>query len=214
MATMTDPPPREPVHVAVAGLIGAGKSTFVRNVAPLLGFTAAVEAFEANPYLSRFYDNPTRWGFRNFLWFYGESVRVQAAARRYGPTLQERTVHEHFEVFGREFRSRCYITQEDFQLMRSLVEAVSTLLPPPNLLVFLDVDPNEAKRRVLARNRQIEGSLGNAYLNELHGRYLKFVEGWAYGPVLRLDTHRMDVRQPSGAQQAAREVLAALPTST
>jgi deoxyadenosine/deoxycytidine kinase len=198
-----------PFHVAVSGLIGAGKSTLVSGLAPLLGAEALPERADENPYLDRFYEDPARWAFRSFMYFFVQSLGDEASARRRDvAAIQERVMEEHLAVFARMFRERGYLDCSDLELLSRLVRTARSLIAPSDLLVHVDISPAEALRRIRDRGRPEEQAIELDYLKALSGRYEHFVRGWS-GPVLRLEAEEHDFRESSVLGELAAIVTSA-----
>jgi deoxyadenosine/deoxycytidine kinase len=202
---------RAPFHIAVSGLIGAGKSTLVSGLAPLLDAQPLLERFEANPYLADYYEQPHRWAFQSFMFFFEQSLTDAITARRdEASSLQERVIEEHVRVFGEEFRARGYLSASEFELIGRLAEATSGLLAPSDLLLHVDVEPAEALRRIRGRALAAERAIDLAYLQELNERYARFVESWSESPMLRLRAEDHDFRDAAQLRVLAARVEDAL----
>jgi deoxyadenosine/deoxycytidine kinase len=202
---------RPPFHIAVSGLIGAGKSTLVSGLAPLLGARPLLERFDRNPYLASFYEEPQRWAFQSFMFFFEQSLSDEVAARRDEVSaLQERVIEEHVRVFGDAFRSRGYLSGSESELIAGLAAAANSLLAPSDLLLHVDIDPAEALRRIRARALPVERTIDLDYLQSLSERYARFIEGWSESPVLRLRAEEHDFRDSRSLHVLAASVEEAL----
>lgn len=182
------------VHIAISGIIGAGKSTLVHGLADDLGLLPLEERFEENPYLRRFYENPPAWAFRNYVFFLQRTAAdyLQARASDAGG-VQERTLEEHLEIFGREFHARGYLDDEDLEMITDLTRTTARALQPPDGLVYIEIDPAEALSRIVARNSSAEEGIEIDYLKDLGNRYEGYLSNWER-PLIRLDGNRLDFR--------------------
>lgn len=200
--------------VGISGQIAAGKSTLTRGLAAHLGFRPVLENADNNPYLARYYREPTTFAFHNFMFFFEQSltgqVRGRAGARG---IVQERSLHEHLDVFAREFHARGFLSDDDIALFERLVGTALELVDPPALLVHLDVSPETAFQRLRKRGRVTEADLTLNYLEALRVRYDSFVAGWNASPLIRIETSEIDVRSAQGIAKVADMVLRWLPTS-
>ena len=204
----------KPVLIGVSGQIGAGKSTLVRELGSELGVRPLLERDRSNPYLERFYHDPERWAFHSFLFFFEQSLSDQLDARAHGPgVLQERLPQEHLEVFGRAFRANGFLSGDDMALLERVWALTSRLLRPPDLLIHLEVDPQEALVRVQDRASVGDDHLTRQYLKKLGRRYDRFVDEWRSSPVIRIDTQAVDVRSSDEIERIARDVVAILPSA-
>lgn len=193
-------------HIAVSGLIGAGKSTLVRGLSQELGFSPLEERFEENPYLGGFYREPSRWAFKSFVFFFQRTLDdyLQAEESSSG-SVQERVLEEHLLVFGEEFRERGYLKDEDLRLLRDLTRTSLKALKGPDLLIYLDIDPAEALSRIRHRANEVEGEIPLDYLESLHHRYENVLREWQ-GELVRLDAREWDFREAVEVTKLIRQI--------
>jgi deoxyadenosine/deoxycytidine kinase len=183
------------VHIAVSGIMGAGKSTLVHGLADDLGLLPLEERFEENPYLRRFYEDPPTWAFRNYVFFLQRTAADYLHARASDAGgVQERTLEEHLEIFGREFHARGYLNDEDLEMIIDLTRTTAGALQPPDGLVHIEIDPAEALSRIVARNSSAEEGIEIDYLKDLGDRYETYLSSWER-PLIRLDGNRLDFRK-------------------
>jgi len=185
----------------------------VENLAPLLGVRGLPEPDAANPYLERFYRDPERWALQNLLFFFERSVheQVEALEGQLG-VLQERLPQEHFDVFGREFHAQGFLADDDIAVADRLATLVADTLLPPDLVLYLDIDPQEAFSRIKTRGHVGDDSITLEYLCGLARRYEAFISSWHRCPVIRLNSTDFDVRAAEDVQAIADSVLTQLPT--
>lgn len=192
-------------HIAVSGLIGAGKSTLVRGLSWELGFAPLEERFKENPYLAGFYRQPSLWAFKSFIFFFQRTLEDYIRAQADGPgSVQERILEEHLLVFGEEFRARGYLEDKDLRVLRDLTRTSLKMVKGPDLLIYLDIDPTEALARVRHRAHQVEGEIPLDYLESLHSRYEQMLAKWN-GDLLRLDAREWDFRDATEVTKLIRE---------
>jgi deoxyadenosine/deoxycytidine kinase len=198
-------------RIVVSGLIGAGKSTLVKALAPLLGLHALPERATQNPYLKRFYEDPHRWAFHSFIFFLEDTLRGEAQACAGGiSVMQERMPEEHMEVFGRTFLNRRYFDEQDFELLDRLADTSGRRRPILRLLLQIDITPELALERIRRRDLPAERAMAIDYLEELAEHHERFVANWSASPVLRVSAMDLDFRDPSHVEELARAVRASL----
>jgi deoxyadenosine/deoxycytidine kinase len=181
-------------HIAVSGLVGAGKTTLVRGLAAELDSLALPERDDENPYLAGFYDEPARWAFKSFVFFAQQTLEDYRRARsspRGG--VQERVLEEHLTVFGAEFHRRGYLDDVDLNALSALTVSMSELVQRPDLLIHLEIEPAEALRRLRWRASAMEENVELDYLESLGSRYEEFLARWP-GETLRVDAMAHDFR--------------------
>ena len=202
---------QQPIHIAVSGLIGAGKSTLVRGLACVSGGSAFPERIETNPYFDDFYRDPRGVAFKHLAFFFEQSLADHGAARRTpGISVQERVIQEHVEIFGAEFFARGYLSADDWSLAQRLAHTCELLVGPPDLLLHIDISVNEAFERLRERARDAETTIEDRYLEALDQRYPPFLASWCESPILRVDASEYDFRAESSLEAIWRLVAARL----
>jgi deoxyadenosine kinase len=174
--------------IGVSGIIGAGKSTLSRALGEAFGANVLYEPVETNEYLSSFYKDMKKYSFPMQVYLLNhrfEQHQQMVWSKR--NTIQDRTIYEDV-IFAKMLREAGLMEELDFQTYRHLYANMSHFLHRPDLSVYLDVEPEEALRRVQMRNRGCETGLTTAYLADLKKGY----EDWLTDvspriPVLHLD---------------------------
>ena len=185
-------------HVLVAGNIGAGKSTLVAALARMRGWTPVYEPAEANPYLDDFYREMSRWAFHSQVFFLVHRARLhQQAAQLPGIVVQDRSLYEDAEIFAYTLYRQGHLSERDYHTYRALYEMFRDLLPPPDLVVYLQASVETLQRRIARRGRAYEHRISRAYLAALNQRYEAWMQKFTAAPVLVLPADHMDfVAQP------------------
>lgn len=177
--------------VAVAGNIGAGKSTLTAMLAEHFGWQPFYEAHEENPYLKKFYKNMPRWSFHSQIYFLGKRLEHHRQLADYpGSVIQDRTVYEDAEVFARNLYKQGQMKKRDWQTYRNLYQAVSAFLPHPDLIIYLRASLDTLMARIAARGRQMESKIPRDYVAQLNQQYERWMGRWTHCPVMIVD---MDV---------------------
>lgn len=176
------------ILIGISGIIGAGKSTLTKNLADEMGCVPIYEPVKTNPYLEHFYVDQEKYGFAMQIFLLSHRFADhQRMVWSPTPSVQDRTIYEDL-IFAKMLYESGKISELDFTTYRKLFSDMTNFLHRPDIIVYLDVDPQIAKQRILARGRDCEKDLPVEYLVKLREGY----EEWLLDigrrvPVLRLD---------------------------
>ncbi len=173
--------------IAIAGNIGAGKSTLTGLLAEAFGWEPFYEANADNPYLADFYKDMQRWSFHSQVFFLGKRLEHHRQLLDHpGSVVQDRTVYEDAEIFARNLGEQGTMSKRDYDAYRRLYKAVSAFLPPPDLIVYLQTSVNTLLARIAQRGRDFERDIKPEYLEQLNKLYDQWIADWTDCPVLRV----------------------------
>jgi deoxyadenosine/deoxycytidine kinase len=198
--------------IAVAGNIGAGKSTLTGMLAKHFGWQPFYEANAENPYLADFYEDMQRWSFHSQVFFLSKRLEHHRQLVDYpGSVVQDRTVYEDAEIFATNLYQQGNITARDYDTYRRLYEAISAFLPPPDLIIYLQTGVDTLMEHIARRGRDYEQSITREYVASLNELYENWIAGWTASPVLRVSMDGFDFqRNPAHFELIVRQVQAAL----
>jgi len=189
-ATDPDAPPR--VYVAIAGNIGAGKSTLTGLLADYFGWEPFYERVDDNPYLSDFYADMQRWSFHLQVFFLSSRFQHQKTIEGSGRSVvQDRSIYEDAEIFARNLHDMALMEGRDYENYVSLFGIMTTYLQPPDLLVYLRASVPTLVRHIQARGREFEAQIRLDYLEKLNALYEDWVARYPY-PKLVVETDELD----------------------
>jgi deoxyadenosine/deoxycytidine kinase len=179
--------------VAIAGNIGVGKSTLTELLSQRLGWEPFFEAVNGNPYLSDFYEDMERWSFHSQIYFLSRRLRHHwQLLQRSNSVVQDRTVYEDAEVFACNLYRQGLMEERDYHSYSELYEVVTTVLPPPDLIVYLRASVSTLQERIHRRGRSYEKSMSRGYLEQLNELYESWIEEFSLCPVLTVPTDALD----------------------
>lgn len=198
--------------IAVAGNIGAGKSTLTRLLAERCGWTPFYEANAENPYLADFYADMPRWSFHSQVFFLGKRLEHHyQLLQQDGIVLQDRTVYEDAEIFARNLHTQGTMSDRDYDAYRRLYKAIAAFLPPPSLIVYLQADVETLLLHIRKRGRDYERQISPEYLARLNHLYDEWINEWTLCPVLHLDMTEIDFQHnPQDLAMVIEQVQATL----
>lgn len=180
--------------IVVAGNIGAGKSTLVELLSRELQLTPFYEPVSENPYLSDFYEDMKRWAFQSQLFYLTRRLRIHRQLLDVqGSVIQDRSVYEDAEIFAKNLFLQGDISERDFGVYQDLYQILVTLLPPPDMIIYLKTSVPVLAERITRRGRDFEADIPQDYLARLNVLY----EGWIANvnqcPVLIISTDNLDL---------------------
>lgn len=202
----------QPHFIAVAGNIGAGKSTLTGLIADALHWTPFYEANAENPYLSDFYQDMERWSFHSQVFFLGKRLEHHRQLIDHpGSVIQDRTVYEDAEIFARNLAKQGKMSERDYDAYRRLYKAVSSFLPPPSLIIYLRANVDTLVNRIQLRGRDFEQDIRRDYLGQLNELYEDWIGDWTLCRVLTIETDGIDFQHNQGdLEQILQEIQSAL----
>lgn len=183
-------------YVAVAGTIGAGKTSLVAWLVKRYGLEPFYEPNDENPYLADFYRDMKAWAFHSQIFFLSHKLKLHqellAADRAGTACVIDRTLYEDAEIFARNARSQRYISARDWAVYERLYEGIKRTLRPPDVLVAVSCSLGATKKRIARRGRAMEKEIPHAYLKRLHRLYEDWFATYDLGPIVRIDTTDLD----------------------
>jgi len=177
-----------PKHIAVAGNIGAGKTTLTELLARHFKWTPYYEDVEHNPYLVDFYEDMPRWSFNLQMYFLNSRIKQQIAIRSGQNTvIQDRTIYEDAAIFAPNLYEMGLMAHRDFENYQSFFSNLRQLISPPDLIIYLKASVPKLVDQIQKRGREYEENIRLDYLKRLNEYYNKWIESYEDGPVLVID---------------------------
>lgn len=180
-------------YIAIAGNIGAGKTTLTTLLSQRLGWEPFLEGVADNPYLADFYESMEKWSFHSQVFFLARRLRHhRELLDRPNSVIQDRTVYEDAEIFAQNLFLRGAMQPRDFNTYRDLYEAVTSILPPPDLVIYLRASLPTLIERIQNRDRSYERQISADYVAQLNTLYEAWFQSFTLCPVLTVPADRLD----------------------
>ncbi len=176
------------MHIAVAGNIGSGKTTLTSLLSKHFGWDAHFEDVEDNPYITDFYNDMQRWSFNLQIYFLNTRFNQILSFRRSGKTLiQDRTIYEDAYIFAPNLHSMGLMSTRDFENYFTLFTMLSSLIQPPDLVIYLRASVPTLVKQIQKRGRKYEDNIRLDYLKRLNERYEAWVDSYNMSKLLIVD---------------------------
>lgn len=181
------------MFVAVAGNIGAGKSSLTRVLSEHFALTPVYEAVDENPYLQDFYGDMRRYAFHSQMFFLARRLEQHVVQVNPGNrVIQDRTLYEDAGIFARNLFEEGVLDRRDFSVYSAMYEAVRATLRPPDLLIYLRASLPTLRRHIAQRGRAFEADIADDYLLRLGSLYERWFEAYDLSPKLVLEADALD----------------------
>lgn len=176
------------VFIGISGLIGAGKSTLAKALGETLNLPVYYEPVIDNVYLEDFYNDMKKYAFPLQIFLLNKRFKQQQQIIWQGKGgVLDRTIYED-GVFARMLRDSGHMDERDYRTYMELFQNMSNFMQKPNIIVHLDVTPEESFRRIKMRARDCESGVPLEYLKALHAAYEVFIKDIARViPVIKVD---------------------------
>ncbi len=179
-------------YYAIAGNIGAGKSSLTTLLAKHFKWKAFYESVDNNPYLSDFYEDMRRWSFNLQIYFLSSRFRSQkeiVSTRQ--SFIQDRTIYEDVEIFAKNLYQMGLMSKRDFDNYSNLFHEMVGFLTPPDLLIYLRADVPTLVRQIQQRGRDYESTIRIEYLEKLNTLYEDWISRYPHEKLI-VDTDHLD----------------------
>lgn len=181
------------MHLAIAGNIGAGKTTLTQLLAKHFKWEAQYEDVLENPYLEDFYHEMSRWSFNLQVYFLNTRFRQILDIRESGKDIiQDRTIYEDAFIFAPNLHEMGLMANRDFVNYTSLFDLMESVTKPPDLLIYLRSSVPNLVNQIQKRGREYENSISIDYLNKLNERYESWIHNYKKGNLLVIDVDNIN----------------------
>ena len=199
-------------HIAIAGNIGAGKTTLTTILSKHFGWEAHYEDTDTNPYLSDFYNDMKRWSFHLQVYFlnsrYRQVVDIQNGDK---VVIQDRTIYEDAYIFAPNLHDMGLMSSRDFDNYFNLFRTINLQINPPDLLIYLKAGIPTLVDHIQSRGRAYEGSMSLDYLKRLNQRYNNWIDNYEEGKLLVIPIDELDfINNPEDLGQVVNQISAEL----
>ncbi len=182
------------MHIAIAGNIGAGKTTLTEMLAKHFKWEPHFESVDTNPYLEDFYKDMRRWSFHLQVYFLNSRFRQILDIRKSGKDIiQDRTIYEDRFIFAENLYEMGLMSKRDFDNYTSLFDLMELLVTPPDLLIYLRASIPTLVKQIHTRGRDYEKAINIDYLSKLNEKYENWISNYDKGKLLIINMDDLDI---------------------
>jgi deoxyadenosine/deoxycytidine kinase len=181
-------------QIAIAGNIGAGKTTMTNLLADFLQLEPVFESVEHNPYLADFYDDMSRWSFNLQIFFlhnrFSNQIKLMKLNKGF---IQDRSIYEDREIFARNLKDLNFMSSRDWSTYTSLFDDMVQFIREPDLIIYLKASTQTLIGRIKNRNREYEKDISSEYIHSLNIYYEKWISKIESDKILIIDTNNFNI---------------------
>lgn len=181
------------MYFAIAGNIGAGKTSLAKLLSEHYGWEAHFEDVIDNPYLDDFYNHMERWSFNLQVYFLNSRFRqLEIFKSNDNSFIQDRTIYEDANIFAPNLHAMGLMNQRDFNNYQSLFSLMESMVKGPDMLIYLRSSIPNLVSKIHKRGREYENSISIEYLSRLNERYEAWISTYDKGKLLVVDVDEID----------------------
>ncbi len=178
-------------YIAIEGNIGAGKTSLAKMISEQYNAKLVLEEFADNPFLPKFYENPSKYAFALELSFVAERYRQLTEQLSSQDLFKSFTISDYFINKSLIFAQKT-LEKEEFTLFSKLFNIIYTSIPKPDLFVFLYVETDRLMSNINKRGRYYEQNIQKEYLEKIQNGYIDFIKQQPQLRILILDINKLD----------------------
>jgi deoxyguanosine kinase len=193
-------------HIAIEGVIGAGKTSLATLIGEKLSAKLILERFEENPFLSKFYEDKDRYSFQTQLFFLLSRYKQQQELHQvdlFHRFLITDYIFEKDKIFA-------YLNLEDdeLKLYENVMSAIEHTVPTADLVVYIQCNVSRLMTNIRARGRDMERNMPEQYIRDLNEAYNYFFFRYKASPLLIVNASQIDfVHNPEHLEDLMYEIF-------
>jgi len=189
--------------IAVAGIIGVGKTTLAQGLADILSGRVILEEYDRNPFLASEFAGRKDAALPSELFFL-----LSRARQLYKQAITDDETAVCDYIFD---KNRIYaefnLAADQLAIYRQVEASIEPHLARPQIVIYLRDTIENCLGRIARRGREYEKNISSSWLSRLHAAYEELFNRWSYCPVIRIDCARDDIRRQETVKRIAGQLL-------
>jgi deoxyadenosine/deoxycytidine kinase len=177
-------------YVVVEGPIGVGKTTLARKIAEGFGAQTLLEMPQENPFLEKFYRDSARYALPAQMFFLFQ--RMNQLRDLAQTDLFNAPVVSDFLLDKDPIFAGLTLADDELNLYRQLYDHLRPQAPLPDLVIYLQAQPETLIERVRKRGVPMEAGISETYLYRLCESYSRFFYHYDKAPLLIVNNERLN----------------------
>ena len=185
-------------QIAIAGNIGAGKTTLTKKLSKDLNINPIFESVDDNPYLESFYGDMSRWCFNLQIFFLHKRFSNQLELINSKQSfVQDRSIYEDKEIFAKNLNDMKLMSDIDWDTYCNLFKDMIQFVDQPDLIIYLKASTSTLISRIKNRKRDFEVDISPEYIHSLNIYYDKWISKINKDKVLIVDSDNFNIFKDS-----------------
>jgi len=185
-------------QIAIAGNIGAGKTTLTKKLSKDLNINPIFESVDDNPYLEKFYSDMNRWSFNLQIFFLHKRFSNQLELINSKQSfVQDRSIYEDKEIFAKNLNDMKLMSDVDWDTYCNLFKDMIQFIDQPDLIIYLKASTSTLISRIKNRKRDFEVDISPEYIHSLNIYYDKWISKINKDKVLIVDSDNFNIFKDS-----------------
>lgn len=161
--------------ITIEGNIGAGKTTLAHLLSKHYNARLILEEFADNPFLAKFYENPSQYAFPVELFFMAERYKQLKELIHTKDLFQNITISDYLFTKCLLF-AKVNLSEDEFRLYQRLFEIIHQQLVQPDILIYLHAPVQKLQENIKKRNRSYEQNIPDDYLFNIQQTYTHYIK--------------------------------------